>query len=160
MRGSERTLVRGVSTCQVPAQPYVQGSSNRKGIAAQGRIAADRFPDDWKHYTLTFPVVRYRHFSCAEIAAEMETCGRTFYSLWNTVRRAGGSLWRRRKPLIALVANLSYRSNLRQSRKNGRDFLAVRRHVAGDDRRPRPSSEPPRVPYVACATPQSSMADV
>lgn len=95
-------------------------------LAAQGRIAADRFPEDWKHYTLTFPVARYRHFSGAEIAAEMETCDRTFYSLRNTARRAWGSLWHRRKPLIALVANLSYRSNLRQSRKNCRDFLLSR----------------------------------
>jgi radical SAM superfamily enzyme YgiQ (UPF0313 family) len=124
-------------------------------FAAQGRIAADRFPEDWKHYTLTFPVARYRHFSCADIIEEMETCDQTFYSLRNTLRRAWSSLWHRRKPLIALVANLSYRSNLRQSRKNCRDFLAARRHVAGDDRRP----GPPRVPYAACATSQPSMAD-
>jgi len=128
-------------------------------LAAQGRIAADRFPEDWKHYTLTFPVARYRHFSCADLAAEMETCDQTFYSLRNTLRRVWGSLWHRRKPLSALVANMSYRSNLRQSRKNCRDFLAARRHVAGDDRRLRLSSEPPRVPYTAGATSQSSMAD-
>jgi radical SAM superfamily enzyme YgiQ (UPF0313 family) len=128
-------------------------------LAAQGRIVADTFPDDWKHYTLTFPVARYRHLSCADIVQEMETCDQTFYSLRNTLRRAWGSLWHRRQPLIALVANLSYRSNLRQSRKNCRDFLAARRHVAGDDRRPELSSEPPRVPCAACATPQSSMAD-
>ncbi len=83
-------------------------------------------PEDWKHHTLTFPVARYRHFSGADIAAEMETCDQTFYSLRNILRRAWGSLWHRRKPLIALVANLSYRSNLRQSGKNCRDFLLSR----------------------------------
>ncbi len=128
-------------------------------LAAQGRIAADRFPEDWKHYTLTFPVARYRHFSGADIAAEMETCDQTFYSLRKILRRVWGSLWHRRQPLIALVANLSYRGNLRQSRKNCRDFLAARRHVAGDDRRPGLSSERPRVPYAACATPLSGMVD-
>jgi radical SAM superfamily enzyme YgiQ (UPF0313 family) len=129
-------------------------------LAAQGRIAADRFPEDWKHYTLTFPVARYRHFSGADIAAEMETCDQTFYSLRNILRRAWGGLWHRRKPLTALVASLSYRSNIRQSARNCRDFLAMqRRRVAGDDRRPGLSYEPPRVPYAACATPQSSMAD-
>jgi radical SAM superfamily enzyme YgiQ (UPF0313 family) len=128
-------------------------------LAAQGRIAADTFPEDWKHYTLTFPVAQYRHFTCADIVREMKVCDETFYSLRNTLRRVWGSMWHRRQPLTALVANLSYRSNCRQSRKNCRDFLRARRHVAGDDRRPGLSSEPPRVPYAAYATPQSSMAD-
>ena len=129
-------------------------------LAAQGRIAADRFPEDWKHYTLTFPVAHYRHFSGAGIAAEMEICDQTFYSLGSNLRRVWGSLWHRRQPLITLVASLSYRSNLRQSRENCQDFLAARRHVAGDDRRPGlKSSEPPRVPYAAWAAPRSNMAD-
>jgi radical SAM superfamily enzyme YgiQ (UPF0313 family) len=129
-------------------------------FAAQGRIAADRFPEDWRHYTLTFPVARYRNFSGADIAAEMETCDQTFYSLRNTLRRAWGSLWHRRQPLIALMANLSYRSNLRQSSKNCRDFLAMRRRrVTADLHRAEPRSEPPRTPPAARVTPQSSMAE-
>jgi radical SAM superfamily enzyme YgiQ (UPF0313 family) len=95
-------------------------------LAAQSRIAADRFPEDWKHYTLTFPVAQYRHFTCAGIVREMEVCHETFYSLRNTLRRLWNTLWHRRKPLIALVASLSYRSNSRQSRKNCRDFLLSR----------------------------------
>lgn len=129
-------------------------------FAAQGRIAADRFPEDWQHYTLTFPVARYRHFSGADIAAEMETCDQTFYSLRNILRRTWGSLWHRRQPLIALVTNLSYRSNLRQSRENCRDFLALqRRRVTADHHRAEPRSEPPRIPPAAGVTPQSSMAE-
>ena len=128
---------------------------------AQGRIAADRFPEDWRHYTLTFPVARYRHFSGVDIAAEMETCDHTFYSLRNALRRAWGSFWHRRQPLIALVANLSYRSNLRQSSKNYRVFLDMQRHrVAADHHRVEPRSEPPRVPCAIGATSQSGMADV
>ncbi|MBU0639658.1 MAG: B12-binding domain-containing radical SAM protein [Planctomycetes bacterium] len=139
-------------------------------LAPQGRIAADNFPEDWRHYTLTFPVARYRHFSCAEIAAEMQTCDQTFYSLGSTLRRVWGSLWHRRRPVTALVANLSYRSNLRQSRKNCRDFLAIqRRRAAADDHRSDPRSEPPcsappssaptPVPPATRTTPQSSMAE-
>jgi radical SAM superfamily enzyme YgiQ (UPF0313 family) len=128
-------------------------------LAAQGRIAADTFPEDWKHYTLTFPVAQYRHLTCAGIVREMEVCDETFYSLRNTLRRAWNALWHRRKPLIALVANLSYRSNLRQSRKNCRDFLAARRHVTGDHHRATPRSAPPQLPQAACVTPQSSMAE-
>jgi radical SAM superfamily enzyme YgiQ (UPF0313 family) len=128
-------------------------------LAAQGRIAADTFPEDWKHYTLTFPVAQYRHFTRAGIVREMEVCDETFYSLRNTLRRAWDALWHRRKPLSALVANLSYRSNLRQSRKNCQDFLAARRHVAADRHRAAPRSEPPRIPQAAGVTPQSSMAE-
>jgi radical SAM superfamily enzyme YgiQ (UPF0313 family) len=95
-------------------------------LAAQNRIAADRFPEDWKHYTLTFPVAQYRHFTCAGIVREMEICNETFHSPRITLRRVWNTLWHRRKPLIALVANLSYHSNSRQNRKNCRDFLLSR----------------------------------
>lgn len=96
-------------------------------LAAQGRIAADDFPDDWRHYTLTFPVARYRHFSAADIVAEMEVCDGRFYSLKHVLRRVWGSLLRRRRPLIAIVANLSYRGNIRESRKNCRAYLLSRK---------------------------------
>jgi len=89
-------------------------------------IAADTFPEDWKYYTLTFPVACYRHFSRADIVREMETCDGIFYSPWHILCRVWGSFWRRRKPLVALASNLSCRSNLRLSRKACRDFLLSR----------------------------------
>jgi len=39
-------------------------------MKAEGRIALDTFPEDWKYYTLTFPVARYRHLSLAAIIDE------------------------------------------------------------------------------------------
>jgi radical SAM superfamily enzyme YgiQ (UPF0313 family) len=128
-------------------------------LAAEGRIAADRFPEDWQHYTLTFPVARYRHFSGAAILAEMERCERSFYSLGGTVRRVLDSWWRRRKPLIALVANLSYRRNLRQFQKNCRDFLAARRRVDSDDGKPRLPAGPAHVRHALSATSAPGAAD-
>jgi len=128
-------------------------------LAEEGRIAAARFPDEWKHYTLTFPVARYQHFSGAAIAAEMNTCDRMFYSLGSTWRRVWGSLWHRRRPLIALVANLSYRKNLRQSQKNCREYLAARGHVAGDDQRSDLRAEWSRVLQGARAASPPSMVD-
>ena len=101
-------------------------------LESQGRIATDGFPEDWRYYTLTFPVARYRRFTRADLAREMESCDGTFYSLRNVIRRAWGSLWHRRRPLIAIVANLSYRKNLRQSQRNCWDFLATRHQVAAD----------------------------
>jgi radical SAM superfamily enzyme YgiQ (UPF0313 family) len=128
-------------------------------LAAEGRIAADRFPEDWQHYTLTFPVARYRRFSGAAIFAEMERCERSFYSLGGTVRRVLDSWWRRRKPLIALVANLSYRKNLRQFQKNCRDFLATQHRVGSDDSRPGLPAGLTRVLHGVSATSAPGMAD-
>jgi len=95
-------------------------------MEAHGRIAANAFPDDWRYYTLTFPVACYRHFSPGDIVREMEMCDGTFYSVRHTLRRLWGSFWRRRHPLIALAGSLSYRSTLRLNRKAWRDFLLSR----------------------------------
>jgi radical SAM superfamily enzyme YgiQ (UPF0313 family) len=123
-------------------------------LAAQGRIAADRFPEDWNHYTLTFPVARYQQFSCADAVQEMENCSKAFYSLRSTWRRAWRSLWHRRRPVIALIGNLSYRSNVGQSRRTCRDFLRSRtQRSAGSTPPPIPGrSARVRETPSACAT--------
>ncbi len=128
-------------------------------LESQGRIAADGFPQDWQYYTLTFPVARYRQFSRADLAREMEACDGTFYSLRNTLRRAWASLWHRRRPLIALVANLSYRKNLRKSQRSCRDFLATQRHVRGDIDRPGLSAGLSRALHAVSAKSAPGMAD-
>jgi radical SAM superfamily enzyme YgiQ (UPF0313 family) len=89
----------------------------------QGRIALDTFPEDWKYYTLNFPVARYKRLSLDGIIKEMVTCSQNFYSMPRILGRLWGNLWRRCHPLIGLVTNLSYRSNLRLSRKAYADFM-------------------------------------
>lgn len=89
----------------------------------QGRIALNTFPQDWQYYTLNFPVARYQRLSLEGIINEMVTCNRTFYSIPRILSRLWGNLWKRRHPLIGLVSNLSYRSNLRLSRKAFADFM-------------------------------------
>jgi radical SAM superfamily enzyme YgiQ (UPF0313 family) len=88
----------------------------------EGRITLDTFPEDWKYYTLTFPVARYKHLSLDGIIEEMISCDREFYSMPRILRRVWSSLWQRRKPLISLVGNLSYRNNLRLNLKAYTDF--------------------------------------
>jgi radical SAM superfamily enzyme YgiQ (UPF0313 family) len=95
-------------------------------MKAEGRVALEAFPEDWKYYTLTFPVARYRHLSLAAIIDEMISCDQTFYSMPRILRRAWGSLWRRRMPVVSLVGNLSYRSNLQLNRKAYADFKRQR----------------------------------
>jgi radical SAM superfamily enzyme YgiQ (UPF0313 family) len=98
-------------------------------LESNNRISANTFPEDWKYYTLAFPVARYKNLSHADIVGEMETCDGTFYSVGNILRRVWSSLWRGRKPLIALVANLSYRRNLSFGRQACREFLSSRAQV-------------------------------
>ena len=91
-------------------------------MESQGRLAADAFPEDWKYYTLSFPVARYQHLSWADMLREMDSCNRIFYSLPRVVRRVWGNFWRRRRPIITLMSNCSYRGNLRLDRKAYRGF--------------------------------------
>jgi radical SAM superfamily enzyme YgiQ (UPF0313 family) len=91
-------------------------------MKSQDRIALDTFPQDWKYYTLTFPVARYKHLSLDGVIEEMLACDRDFYFMPRILRRALGNLWHRRQPLISLVGNLSYRSNVRLNSKVYADF--------------------------------------
>jgi hypothetical protein len=90
----------------------------------EGRIALDTFPADWKYYTLTFPVARYLNLSREDIIKEMVSCDRDFYSMSHILRRVWSNLRHRRKPLISLIGNLSYRSNSRLDRKAYESFQA------------------------------------
>lgn len=93
-------------------------------MESQRRLAANNFPEDWKYYTLTFPVARYRHLSCRDIVKEMTMCDTTFYSARRVLRRTWRSVCHWRRPLIALVANLSYRNNIHLSRASCNAFTA------------------------------------
>jgi len=96
-------------------------------MKADDRLALGAFPEDWKYYTLTFPVARYKHLSREDIIEEMLSCGRHFYSLPRILRRVWDNVWRRRQPLISLVGNLSFRGNIRLDRTAYADF---QRHLA------------------------------
>jgi radical SAM superfamily enzyme YgiQ (UPF0313 family) len=103
----------GVDSLNVLFLTPLPGTRLWDQMKSEGRIALDAFPEDWKYYTLTFPVARCKHLSLDGIIEEMISCDRDFYSMPRILRRVWGNLWRRRKPLITLVGSLSYRSNLR-----------------------------------------------
>jgi hypothetical protein len=67
-------------------------------------------------------VARYKHFTREGIIQEMISCNQRFYSLARILHRAWNSFWHRRHPLISLVGNLSYRSNVRVDCKTYADF--------------------------------------
>jgi radical SAM superfamily enzyme YgiQ (UPF0313 family) len=101
-------------------------------MSSQDRIAAHDFPRDWKYYTLGFPTARYKHFSWPDIQEEMNACDRSFYSLWNILRRVSRSFLSRRRPIVALVTNLSYRNNARISRRAFRLTRSAESLPSGD----------------------------
>jgi radical SAM superfamily enzyme YgiQ (UPF0313 family) len=91
-------------------------------MKSQGRIPLDALPQDWKYYTLTYPVARYEHLSLDGIIQEMVSCNETFYSVPHVFRRVFSSFWHRRKPWISLAGNLSYRGNIRRAAEAYADF--------------------------------------
>jgi radical SAM superfamily enzyme YgiQ (UPF0313 family) len=104
-------------------------------MKSQDRIPLDTFPQDWKYYTLTYPVARYKHLSLDDIIQEMVSCNEAFYSMPRILRRVGDCLLRRRKPLISLAGNLSYRGNLCRDRTAYANF---KRHVDSRDEQESP----------------------
>jgi radical SAM superfamily enzyme YgiQ (UPF0313 family) len=98
-------------------------------MKSQHRLVLDRFPEDWKYYTLTFPAALYRCLSLDRSIKEMVCCDREFYSIPRILRRVWGSFCRRRAPFISLVGNLSYRANLRL---NYQAYANLKRYREGE----------------------------
>lgn len=91
-------------------------------MKSEDRIALDKLPEDWKYFTLTFPVARYKNLSLEGIIQEMIACDWNFYSMRRILCRVWSSIWQRRKPLVSLAGNLSYRKNFRLNRESYADF--------------------------------------
>jgi radical SAM superfamily enzyme YgiQ (UPF0313 family) len=95
-------------------------------MKTEGRIILNNFPEDWKYYTLTFPVAQYKHLSLDDILREMTICNDTFYSLPRVLSRIWKSIYKRRKPWLSVIGNFSYRGNVRMSH---RIYAEYRRQV-------------------------------
>lgn len=82
-----------------------------KNMEAENRLIKGVFPSDWKYFTLTFPVARYKNLSWKEIVAERQCCYREFYSYWNILYRVIRSFLHRGKASVVLISNLVFRKN-------------------------------------------------
>jgi radical SAM superfamily enzyme YgiQ (UPF0313 family) len=112
----------GVDNLNVLFLTPLPGTRLWEQMKSEDRIALTAFPGHWEYYTLTFPVARYKHLSLDASIREMTACNRSFYFLPRLLRRVWGSLWQRRKPLVSLVGNLSYRNNSRADCRTYADF--------------------------------------
>lgn len=101
----------GLDAINVVFLTPLPGTRLWKKMGLEDRIVANTFPEDWKYYTLTFPVARYRNLSWADMLIEKKTCLRDFYSNTRIIKRVFRNLWRMNNPRATLLMNLSYRSN-------------------------------------------------
>lgn len=115
----------GVDLLNVLFLTPLPGTDLWKKMQEEGRITADRFPEDWKYYTLALPVGRYQNLNRDQIIDEMNDCVREFYSLRGILRRVGRTLRTRRQPFLTLAGNLSYRKNGPLSRSVCHEFRRI-----------------------------------
>jgi radical SAM superfamily enzyme YgiQ (UPF0313 family) len=108
---AEAAIRYGVDNMNVLFLTPLPGTRLWRDLHAEGRIAMDAFPDDWKYYTLNYPVARYKYLSQERIVQEMTECNQRFYSMPNILNRMSGTLMAGRNPVLALVSNLSSRRN-------------------------------------------------
>jgi radical SAM superfamily enzyme YgiQ (UPF0313 family) len=118
-RGIGRMIARaakeyGIDAANVLMLTPLPGTKLYAQMKREDRIESNDYPQDWKYYTLTYPVARYTHLTWAELVEEMEQFSDRFYSYPQIFRRMLHLA--RNRPnyktfLTALVANLSYRSN-------------------------------------------------
>ena len=133
-RIAEAASQYGVDTLNALFLTPLPGTRLWDQMKSEQRIALNMFPEDWKYYTLTFPVARYKHFTLEGIIREMISCNQHFYSPARILRRVWSSFWHRCHPLVSLVGNLSYRNNSRLDCRIYADLQRQRRHSSGINR--------------------------
>jgi radical SAM superfamily enzyme YgiQ (UPF0313 family) len=118
-RGIGETIARaareyGIDAANVLILTPLPGTKLYAQMEREGRIRSNDYPQDWKYYTLTYPVASYTHLTWAELVEEVNRFNVRFYSYAQILRRMLQLARRTHSPRtlsVALVANLSYRSN-------------------------------------------------
>ncbi|OHD14485.1 MAG: hypothetical protein A2Y41_07510 [Spirochaetes bacterium GWB1_36_13] len=87
-------------------------------MQGENRIMTDDYPNDWKYFTLTFPVAKYTHMTQYEIIQEEEMCSRNFYPLSKIIFKFIKSIFTKKNSIALLLTELSYRSNAMNYAKN------------------------------------------
>jgi radical SAM superfamily enzyme YgiQ (UPF0313 family) len=103
----------GVDNMNVLFLTPLPGTRLFRQLQEEGRIALQDFPQDWKYYTLNYPVAHYKFLSRARVIQEMNECNGTFYSPANIVSRLGRNLAAGRNPVYSLASNLTSARNSR-----------------------------------------------
>ncbi|MGP8251127.1 MAG: hypothetical protein ACLQHF_03780, partial [Terracidiphilus sp.] len=118
-RGIGETIARaakeyGIDAANVLILTPLPGTKLYAEMEREGRIRSNDYPEDWKYYTLTYPVASYTHLTWAELVEEVNRFNDRFYSYAQILRRMLHLSRKTHNPRtlsVVLVANLSYRSN-------------------------------------------------
>jgi hypothetical protein len=118
-RGIAETIAQaareyGIGAANVLILTPLPGTKLYADMEREGRIRANDYPQDWKYYTLTYPVANYTHLTWAEVAEEVQRFNNRYYSHPQIFRRLLQLVRSTRNPgkfLLVLVANLRYRAN-------------------------------------------------
>jgi len=108
---AKSALAYGVDIMNVLVLTPLPGTRLWNTMKEEDRLIDGDFPNDWKYFTLTFPVARYKKLSWTEIVAERDGCYREFYSFANLFRRVMRSVLQRRNTALVLISNLVFRRN-------------------------------------------------
>lgn len=97
------------------------GTALYKRLEQEGRIVANKYPEDWQYYTLCYPVAKYKNFTWSELMQEVNRFSDLFSSypkILYRILRMVFRPWKDPRAVVAVaVANLSYRySDLRNMR--------------------------------------------
>jgi radical SAM superfamily enzyme YgiQ (UPF0313 family) len=111
---AEEATRYGVDNINVLFLTPLPGTRLWNEMSADKRIGAIDFPEDWKYYTLNYPVARYEHLTVGQIVHEMTECNATFYSAANILSRLGGNVLAGRNAVYGLMSNLTSRRNSRR----------------------------------------------
>jgi hypothetical protein len=115
----------GVNSINLTMMTPLPGTRLWEKMEGDNRIAANAFPEDWKYYTLAFPVARYRNFTWAELTDEWLSCLERFYSYPRIFTRFVSAVLHMRRPMpiiSSIVTNVIFRRNLSIDRESFKSF--------------------------------------
>jgi radical SAM superfamily enzyme YgiQ (UPF0313 family) len=110
---TETARAYGIDILNVMVLTPLPGTKLWKTMEAQDRLVVRNFPGDWKYFTLTFPVARFRNLSWKQLIAERDTCLNEFYSFSGILYRVLRSMRFLMNPAVVLISNLIIRANTR-----------------------------------------------
>src|SRR5271157_265160 len=84
-RGIGETIARaareyGIDAANVLILTPLPGTRLYAEMEREGRIRSNDYPDDWRYYTLTYPVASYAHLSWTELVEEVNLFTDRYYS--------------------------------------------------------------------------------
>jgi len=113
-------------------------------MEALNRITLSNFPEDWRYFTLTYPVARYTGLTLNGAIREMLSCSKRFYTIPQMLLRLLRNLWRGQSVVIGLAGGLSYWKNIQLDQQKLDDFEMRRgsKHSVARERHEQPVETP------------------